>query len=254
MMNVFPIPALRDNYIWAMHTGSDALIVDPGVAAPVIAWLDREKMRLAAILITHHHGDHTGGMPELRRLYGVPVMGPAGNHISGIDHPLREGDSVLPTEGFPEFEAWAVPGHTLDHIAYYSPGYLFCGDTLFSGGCGRLFEGNADQLYQALSRFAALPGNTRIFPAHEYTAANLEFARTVLPADKKLEKALANTLKIRENVEPTLPSTVARERDINVFMRTEEPAVRAAAEAHAGRRLESGAEVLAALRQWKDEF
>lgn len=253
-MDVFPIHALRDNYIWAMHTGSHAVIVDPGVAAPVTAWLERETLRLAAILITHHHGDHIGGMPELKWRYGVPVMGPAGNHITGIALPLREGDRIIPAEGFPEFEVWAVPGHTLDHIAYYSPGYLFCGDTLFSGGCGRLFEGDANQLHEALSRFAALPGDTRIFPAHEYTAANLGFARAVLPEDKKLEKALANTLKIRENVEPTLPSTVAMERDINVFLRTEEPGVRAAAEAHAGKRLKSGAEVLAALRQWKDEF
>lgn len=254
MMTVTPIPALRDNYIWAMHVGSQAVVVDPGVSEPVMQWLEETGLQLAAILITHHHGDHTGGMPALKKRFQAPVTGPAGGHIRGIDREVGEGDRVVPAPGFPEFQVFAVPGHTLDHIAYYAPDHLFCGDTLFSAGCGRLFEGDAEQLHRSLAKFAALPGQTRVYPAHEYTVANLKFASSVLPGDEKIEKALANALKIRENVNPTLPSSVARERDINVFLRTEEPVVRAAAEKHAGGKLKTGVAVLAALRHWKDEF
>ena len=253
MMTVTPIPALRDNYIWAMHVDSQAVVVDPGVAEPVMRWLEEKGLQLAAILITHHHGDHIGGMPELKRYYRVPAVGPAGGHMRGIDRQVGEGDRVVPAPGFPEFRVFEVPGHTLDHIAYYTPGHLFCGDTLFSAGCGRLFEGDAGQLHRSLAKFASLPGETSVYPAHEYTVANLKFARSVLPRDEKIEKALANALKIRENVKPTLPSSVAREREINVFLRTEDPAVRTAAEARAGRKLETGVSVLAALRLWKDE-
>lgn len=253
-MTVTPISALRDNYIWALAIGATAVVVDPGEAEPVERWLKVSGKTLVGILLTHHHGDHVSGMPALKRHHRVPVFGPAGGHIRGIDRPLGEGNRIVPAPGFPQFEVFEVAGHTLDHIAYYTPDALFCGDTLFSAGCGRLFEGDAEQMQAALARFAALPGDTRVYPAHEYTVKNLQFAATVLPDDEKIEKALAKALKIRENMKPTLPSTVEKEREINVFLRTAEPGVRAAAERHGGRPLGTPTEVLGALRQWKDEF
>lgn len=254
MLEIVPLNAFRDNYIWALRTGAHAIVVDPGEAEPVECWLADAGLQLDAILVTHHHHDHVGGLGALKRAHRVSVFGPAGSHIHGIDKTLSEGDRVAPAPDFPEFEVLEVPGHTLDHIAYCTGNLLFCGDTLFSAGCGRLFEGSADQLYSSLSRFADLPAATRVYPAHEYTVANLRFGRAVLPTDVKLEKALANALKIRENAQGTLPTTVAREREINVFLRTGEPAVRAAAEQHCGERLGSKAEVFAALRRWKDQF
>lgn len=254
MLTIVPLRAFKDNYIWALRAGDAAVVVDPGDSAPVERWLTEERVQLAAILVTHHHPDHVGGVAALKRTHRVPVFGPAGGHIRGIDKALGEGDSVTPAPGFPAFEVLEVPGHTLDHIAYYAYNMLFCGDTLFSAGCGRLFEGTAEQLHDSLSRFTELPAATRIYAAHEYTLANLRFACAVLPQDVKLEQALANTLKIRENDGVTLPSTVAKERKINVFLRTGESAVKAAAQAHSGRVLDSEAAVFAALRQWKDEF
>jgi len=254
MLTITPLPAFSDNYIWALHVDDQAVVVDPGEAAPVERWLAAEGLNLAAILITHHHADHVGGVAALKRAHRVPVFGPAGGHIRGIDKALGEGDHVTPAPGFPDFEVLEVPGHTLDHIAYYGGNLLFCGDTLFSGGCGRLFEGTAEQLHRSLSRLAALPATTRVYAAHEYTASNLRFGRAVLPQDVKLEKALANTLKIRENGNVTLPSSVGREREINVFLRAGEEAVRSAAELRSGKGLASEARVFAVLRQWKDQF
>lgn len=254
MLTITPLPALNDNYIWALRAGDRAIVVDPGEARPVEHWLASERANLAAILITHHHGDHTGGLGELKRTHQVPVFGPAGSHIRGIDKALSEGDRIAPAPNFPTFGVLEIPGHTLDHIAYYAENLLFCGDTLFSAGCGRLFEGSADQLYHSLSRIAALPATTRVYAAHEYTVANLYFGCTVLPEDVKLEQALANALRIRENAQATLPSTVAREREINVFLRTGESVVHAAAQRHSGKTLDTEAAVFAALREWKDRF
>ncbi len=254
MLTIIPLPALNDNYIWALRAGDRAIVVDPGEAGPVERWLASERTNLVAIFITHHHGDHTGGLGELKRTHRVRVFGPAGNHIRGIDKALSEGDRITPAPDFPTFEVLETPGHTLDHIAYYAENLLFCGDTLFSAGCGRLFEGSAEQLYHSLSRIAALPATTRVYAAHEYTVANLYFGRTVLPEDVKLEQTLANALKIRENAQSTLPSTVAREREINVFLRAGESVVRAATERHSGKTLDTEVAVFAALRQWKDRF
>jgi len=254
MLTITPLRAFTDNYIWALRTDDRAVVVDPGEATPVERWLAGEGLQLEAILVTHHHPDHVGGLAALKRARRVPVFGPAGGHIRGIDKELGEGDRVIPAPGFPEFEVLEVPGHTLDHIAYYAEELLFCGDTLFSAGCGRLFEGSAGQLLHSLARLAALPAVTRVYAAHEYTVANLRFALAVLPGNVKLEQALANALKIRENDGVTLPSTVGREREINVFLRTGEAAVSAAVEKRRGETLDGEAAVFAALRRWKDEF
>lgn len=253
-MDVVALRAFRDNYIWTLHSGTDAVVVDPGDAAPVQAWLAETGSRLVAILLTHHHRDHVGGAVVLKARHRARVFGPAGEDIAGVDVAVADGDIARPGPGFPDFEVLEVPGHTAGHIAYFGDDLLFCGDTLFSAGCGRLFEGTAEQLHRSLSRLAALPATTRVYAGHEYTAANLRFARAVLPAEAGLEEALANASKITENGDATLPSTIGRERAFNVFLRCDETAVRRAAEQHTGAALGTAVEVFAALRRWKDGF
>jgi len=254
-MNVTALRAFRDNYIWALTNAGEAVVVDPGDARPVEDWLARTGLRLAAILLTHHHPDHVGGVPRLKAAFGARVFGPGRGDVAGLDVPLHEGDKAEPGPGFPTFRVMEIPGHTLDHIAYHGAGLLFCGDTLFSGGCGKLFEGTAEQMHRSLRRLAALPDETRVYAGHEYTAANLRFARAVLPADGELADALASAEEITENGGETLPSTVARERRINVFLRAGEAAVRDAASRRAGGvPLGNETEVFAALRQWKNDF
>lgn len=253
-MDVIALRAFRDNYIWTLRSGTNAVVVDPGDAGPVEAWLSESGSRLAAILLTHHHPDHVGGVEALKARHAPRVFGPASERIAGVDVAVAGGDRARPGEGFPDFAVLDIPGHTAGHIAYYGEDLLFCGDTLFSGGCGRLFEGTAEQLYGSLMRLAALPAGTRVYAGHEYTAANLRFARAVLPAEVQLQEALANASKITENGGTTLPSTIGREREINVFLRCGEAAVRRAAERHAGAALGTAVQVFAALRRWKDGF
>ncbi len=253
-MEILPLPAFRDNYIWALREGTKAVVVDPGEPAPVEQWLEQHGLTLHAVLITHHHPDHVGGVRTLKTRYQPTVFGPAAEQIAGVDIPLRGDDVARPGAGFPEFDVIDVPGHTAGHIAYHGSDLLFCGDTLFSGGCGRLFEGTAEQMHRSLRRLAALPEQTRVYAAHEYTAANLRFALEVLPRDAELRRALANALKIMENGRQTLPSTIAREHRINVFLRCDEADVRSAAERWAGTPLSSEVEVFASLRRWKDQL
>lgn len=252
---VLHVPAFQDNYIWLVRGPADRVaIVDPGDAEPVLAFLARERLTPAAILCTHHHGDHVGGVEDLRACYDVPVYGPRRERIAGLTHPVAEGDRV----GLPALDlaltVLDIPGHTLGHIAYVGDGLLFCGDTLFSAGCGRLFEGTAEQMHASLGKLAALPGTTAVYCGHEYTEANLAFALAVEPDNAVARAYLHEVEALRDRGAITLPSTLDRERQINPFLRSNVPSVRRAAEAHAGRTLATDAEVFAAVRRWKDGF
>ena len=253
MVNVLHVRALEDNYVWLIRVdAARAAVVDPGEAAPVLAALAHLRLTPAAILCTHHHGDHTGGVAELAARYSVPVYGPARERIPALTHPLKEGDRVaLP--GL-TLDVLDIPGHTAGHIAYHGGGLLFCGDTLFSAGCGRLFEGAAEQLHAALMRLAALPEATAVYCGHEYTLANLRFAAAVEPDNAQVRDYLEKAAALRARNLPTLPSSIGLERRVNPFLRAGVPAVRRAAEDHTGGRLNSEAAVFAALRRWKDEF
>lgn len=255
-MNLTALPAFSDNYIWMLDDGSSAIVVDPGDASPVLAALAARRLTLAAILVTHHHPDHVGGVDELRPVLVGPVHGPRRETIPEPYVPHDDGDRVE-VLGL-TFDVIDVPGHTAGHIAYYTQDgggapILFCGDTLFSAGCGRLFEGTPAQMHASLSRLAALPGSTRVCCAHEYTLSNLKFAEAVEPANREIAEYTAWCREQRAEDRPTLPSSIARERLVNPFMRCAEPAVAHSARAH-GAIDDAPAHVLGALRQWKNEF
>jgi len=253
-MDIVPIPAFRDNYIWLLQQGRNAAVVDPGDAAPVRSYLDRHRLKLSAILVTHHHGDHAGGIEALVRDAPVPVFGPARENIPGVTVRLAEPRTVRITELGLELAVLDVPGHTRGHIAYYRANLLFCGDTLFACGCGRLFEGSAEQMWTSLAKLAALPGATRVYCAHEYTRANIEFALAVEPHNTALQARARQVDTLREQGLPTVPSTIAEELATNPFLRVAEPAVQAAASRFRGHALASAVEVFAAVREWKNRF
>jgi hydroxyacylglutathione hydrolase len=255
-MELVALPAFSDNYIWMLHNGREALVVDPGEAAPVLRALDRSGLALAGILVTHHHGDHVGGLDGLRSRLQGPVFGPATEDIPLPCERLVGGESCE-LLGL-RFEVIDVPGHTAGHIAYFHPDVdgtplLFCGDTLFSAGCGRLFEGTPAQMHGSLSRLASLPGATRVCCAHEYTLSNLRFAQAVESGNEARDAYLAWCEARRREGEPTLPSTIERERAVNPFLRCGVPAIVGAARER-GAADDSGTAVFAALRQWKDGF
>jgi hydroxyacylglutathione hydrolase len=254
MMQIYAVPAFQDNYIWMLTDGAQAAVVDPGDARPAQRFLDEHGLRLGAILATHHHGDHIGGLLELAGRWRCPVFGPAGESIEGLDHRLVEGDRIrVPGLGI-EFGVLDVPGHTAGHIAYSGAGLVFCGDTLFACGCGRLFEGTAAQMHDSLGKLAKLPAATRAYCAHEYTLANIRFAETVEPGNRALAERKARDKAKRVRGEPTVPSTIADELATNPFLRCAEPEVIASAERHAGRRLKDPVEVFAQIRAWKNSF
>jgi hydroxyacylglutathione hydrolase len=256
-MKLIPLPAFQDNYLWLLHDGQRALVVDPGDAEPVRSFLTERGLQLEAILVTHHHPDHVGGVDALRDATGARVWGPARERIPEPLARLSEGDGIE-VLGLP-FEVLEVPGHTAGHIAYFCPAFegaplLFCGDTLFSGGCGRLFEGTPAQMLHSLEKLAALPGNTRVCCTHEYTLSNLKFATAVEPANVQLGHYRQQCEQLRSRGEPTLPSTIAVERSINPFLRTGVPAVARAARQHDGADEADPVAVFATLRQWKNGF
>lgn len=251
-----PIPAFTDNYIWALHDDRQAWVVDPGDAGPVFDWLQQTGVALAGILLTHHHADHTGGVPALRQTTQAPVYGPAHEVLPEPVTHLGEGDTV-DVLGH-RFQVLEVPGHTAGHIAYFTPDLggsplLFCGDTLFSAGCGRLFEGSPAQMLDSLDRLAALPGPTRVCCTHEYTLSNLRFAAEVEPGNAALQAHTQWCQQRRAAGLPTLPSTLATERAINPFLRSREPSVVAAIQHQSPDATEPVAR-FAALRRWKDGF
>ncbi len=254
-MTLLPLPAFDDNYIWMLHDGHQALVVDPGDEQPVLQALQSLGLQLQAILVTHHHADHVGGVDALRKATGAAVYGPAGETMPEPLQRLGEGDT-LDVLGL-RLTVLDVPGHTAGHIAYFGGGgdgapLLFCGDTLFSGGCGRLFEGTPAQMLASLDKLASLPGNTQVCCAHEYTLGNLRFARAVEPGNVALQRYSARCEALRARQQPTLPSTLAVERDINPFLRAREAAVTQAMQARGA--AGDAVSVFAALREWKNEF
>lgn len=259
MPTIIPIPAFTDNYIWLIRAGERAVVVDPGDAAPVLAYLERERLTLTAILNTHHHGDHVGGNAALVAHAAVPVYGPAREQIPGRTKGVVEGDLIaLPEVGL-TLEVLDVPGHTAGHVAWFARddgaggSLAFVGDTLFACGCGRVFEGTAEQMCESLAKLAALPEATRVYCAHEYTLSNLRFALGVVPGDRVLLERQAREQAKRDLGTPTVPTTILEERASNPFLRTSVPRIVAAAEARAGRRLSTSADVFATLREWKNQ-
>ena len=251
---VVPLRAFSDNYIWALRDAHCAAVVDPGDAQPVLDYLARENLKLVAILNTHHHADHVGGNAALLAHAPVPVYGPRDERIAEVSERLADGQRfALPHFGI-ELETMEIPGHTRSHIAFYGDGLLFCGDTLFAAGCGRLFEGTPRQMHDSLTRLARLPDDTRVYCGHEYTLSNIRFAKAVDPDNRHLAELEIRAQTQRAQDQPTLPSTIGQEKATNPFLRVADPAVIRSASTRAAKKLSDPVSVLAEIRDWKNHF
>lgn len=256
-MNLIPLPAFSDNYIWLIQHQGLALVVDPGESGPVTHWLNENQCRLDCILVTHHHGDHTGGVAELQKQWGAKVFGPASEKLPFEFQSLVQDDVVHWADL--SFQVLDVPGHTAGHIAYWTQPdnqepILFCGDTLFSGGCGRIFEGTPAQMLAAMDKLSKLPGNSRVCAAHEYTLSNLKFAQAVEPHNAALHDYTQRCTKLRSLNLPTLPAQLANELKINPFLRSRHKDVIQAVKNYLPNTAEQEVEIFANLRAWKNEF
>lgn len=250
MLNIHAVSSLKDNYIWVLCKGADAIAVDPGQAEPFIAFLCEKKLSLRAILVTHRHRDHMDGIPQLQALYRVPVWGPIG--LNGISNPVHE-SIVFDILGEP-CRVMSLPGHTREHLAFLIADSLFCGDTLFGAGCGRILDGgNGKDLFISLMRIAALPDHTRLFPAHEYTLSNLQFAAMVEPSNLAIQNRLIRDKMRRDAGQPTLPTSVGEEKKTNPFLRCTAPQIQARVAQYDPSATDTLSTFLA-LRHWKDHF
>ncbi len=259
MIEILALPAFDDNYIWLLRANGCAAVVDPGDAAPVLQHLAHSGDRLCAILATHHHGDHVGGIGELLAREAVPVFGPAAENIAGVSHALAGGERISVPGIDVEFEVLAVPGHTRGHLAYSGAslagtGALFCGDTLFGAGCGRLFEGTAAQMQASLAQLAVLPAPTLVYCAHEYTQSNLRFAAAVEPDSIAVQKRVEEVAAARAARRPTVPTRIEVELETNPFLRWDAPAVRNSAAVRLGHAPADAVETFTAIREWKNRF
>ncbi len=255
-LSVLTVPTFRDNYVWVIHNGAHALVVDPGESAPVQAALDKHGLTLAAIVLTHHHNDHTGGVASLLQKQAVPVFGPRHEKspLPGVTHPVGEGDTVAVPALPIRLKVLDTPGHTLGHVAYYAEAqrWLFCGDTLFTGGCGRLIEGTPKQMTESLAKLATLPDNTLVYCAHEYTVSNLLFALAVEPNNPALQARLADAKAKREQGLSTVPATMALEKATNPFLRYADPVIMNAMMTQGRLQQRDAIASFAAIREWKN--
>lgn len=249
------IKALKDNYIWCIINKNlqQCIVVDPGDAMPVIKAMEILELELQAILITHHHSDHTNGIAELLKHYDIPIYGAHNSPNPYISVPMTDQQQIIVLDEL-EFTVLTIPGHTLDHIAYYGNQQVFCGDTLFAAGCGRIFEGTAEQMYMSLSKLAQLPEDTHIYCGHEYTWANLKFAKLVEPHNLAIDERIHATQAMLADHIPTLPSTLAIEKNTNPFLRSNQTAVIDSLQQHYKKTFKNPIEIFYATRQWKDNF
>lgn len=257
MIHVHPIKAFNDNYIWILHDAAYAIAVDPGISDDVIHFLQTNNLKLIAILVTHHHSDHTGGIGDLRNLFDVPVYGPRSEIIPTVTHRVSEDEEIVIAELGINLMVLDIPGHTLGHIAFYMkhPFHaVFCGDTLFASGCGRVFEGTYAQMYASLNKLSQLPNDTLIYCTHEYTLNNIRFAKYVDPDNLELIRFESLCRQLRAEQKPTLPTRLGLEKAINPFLRCNDSRIIQSAQNHTNQFNNDPVEIFSILRQWKDNF